>query len=346
MPRRRQQPNFTQLTPFERGRILGQRERGASYRAIAAAVGRSVATVLAAWRAWSEGGLTQRARGTGPSRRTTPRQDRLLQLMALRDRQRSTRSVADAWLATVGRPIQLRTVYHRLRLMGLTSYRPRLVLPLAPQHRRQRLDWSNERRNWGDEWHHIAFSDESRFCLGGHDGRGRVRRRRGERRHLAFAVERHVHRTIGLMVWGAIAFGSKSPLIVIRGTMTAVRYVDVVLRPVVLPYVRGIEEGVFQQDNARPHIARTSMRFLEEERIPTLPWPPRSPDLSPIEKVWDWMGIHIQNLPQPPSTLDELRHAVEDAWDAVPLEYINNQIDSIPRRLQECIRLRGGPTYY
>ncbi|RZC39474.1 DDE 3 domain containing protein, partial [Asbolus verrucosus] len=96
-----------------------------------------------------------------------------------------------------------------------------------------------------------------------------------ECRNLACAIERHIHHTIGIMVWGAIAHGSTFPLHVVRGTMTAVRYVSEVLRPIVVPYVRGIEGGVFQQDNARPQIARTSLIFLEKQHIEVLPWPPQ-----------------------------------------------------------------------
>lgn len=52
-----------------------------------------------------------------------------------------------------------------------------------------------------------------KFCLGAHDGRRRVRRRRGEGRDTEFTVERHVLRTVGVMVWGAVAYGSRSPLV-------------------------------------------------------------------------------------------------------------------------------------
>jgi transposase len=51
--------------------------------------------------------------------------------------------------------------------------------------------------------------------------------------------------------------------------------------------VRSIEEGIFQEDDPSPHITQASWAFLEEEEIELLPWPPGSPDLSPIEKVWD-----------------------------------------------------------
>jgi hypothetical protein len=83
------------------------------------------------------------------------------------------------------------------------SYRPHFVLPLTAAHKRQRLEWCQERLQWDEEWHQVVFSDESRFCLGMNDDRIRVRRRRGERRHPQFFVERHVNQTVGVMVWGA-----------------------------------------------------------------------------------------------------------------------------------------------
>ncbi|GFT32090.1 uncharacterized protein TNCV_3468961 [Trichonephila clavipes] len=84
---------------------------------------------------------------------------------------------------------------------------------------------------------------------------------------------------------GAIAYDSRSTLIVMRGTLTGQRYVDDILRPHVGPFLNGLPGAIFQQDNARPHTARVSQDFLRH--FQTLPCPARSPDLSPLEHVWD-----------------------------------------------------------
>lgn len=235
MPRVRRRENFLQLSKFDSGQIVGLREAGLSFREIATRMHRSVNTVVVCCRVWNQEGRTRRARGTGRVRRTAPLQDRRLRLLALRDRFMSTRSIADQWFAEHGRPITMRTVYRRIRSFGITSYRPQFVLPLTPRHRSDRLAWCRERLNWDYEWNTIVFSDESRFSLGMHDGRARVRRRRGERRDPQFFGERHVHHTVGIMVWGAITYGSRSPLVFIRGNMTAVRYIQEVVEPHVLP---------------------------------------------------------------------------------------------------------------
>ncbi|UYV62899.1 hypothetical protein LAZ67_2002358 [Cordylochernes scorpioides] len=233
------------------------------------------------------------------------------------------------------------TISCRLVANGLHSCRPLRRLPLTPPNRRQRLEWCRARSTWMTEWHRVVFSDESRFCLSSDSRRVRVWRRRGERSNPAAIVERPTVRQRGIMVWGAIAYDSRSPLLRIQGTMTAQRYVDDVLRPVTLPYLQGVPNALYQQDNARPHTARISQQALQDVQM--LPWPPYSPDLSPIEHVWDIIGRRLHALPQPRSE-DELWQMVEREWRAIPQDAIRTLIDSLPRRVAACIAVRGGPT--
>ncbi|UYV70417.1 hypothetical protein LAZ67_7002938 [Cordylochernes scorpioides] len=199
--------------------------------------------------------------------------------------------------------ISTSTISRRLVANGLHSCRPLSRLPLIPPNRRQRLEWCRARSTWMTEWHRVVFSDESRFCLSSDSRRVRVWRRRGERSNPAAIVERPTVRQRGIMVWGAIVYDSRSPLLRIQGTMTAQRYVDDVLRPVTLPYLQGVPNALYQQDNARPHTARISQQALQDVQM--LPLPPYSPDLSPIEHVWDIIGRRLHALPQPRSE-DEL----------------------------------------
>ena len=81
------------------------------------------------------------------------------------------------------------------------------------------------------------------------------------------------------MVWGGISHGVKTPLVVIQGNLTAVRYRDQVLMPHVLPLVNA-HNLTFQHDNARPHVARVCRDFLNQNNVQVLDWPPYSPDLN------------------------------------------------------------------
>ncbi|RZC43173.1 hypothetical protein BDFB_003702 [Asbolus verrucosus] len=91
------------------------------------------------------------------------------------------------------------SVYRGIRSFGLHSYLPHLTPPLTREHRLQRLQRCSDRNHWDHEWNSVIFSDESRFCLGTHDGRRWIRRRGSERRTLQHSMEHHVACTVGLM---------------------------------------------------------------------------------------------------------------------------------------------------
>ncbi|GFU67785.1 transposable element Tcb1 transposase [Trichonephila clavipes] len=94
----------------------------------------------------------------------------------------------------------------------------------------------------------------------------------------------------GIMVWGGIGYHSHNPLVRIAGTSNSQRYISEVLESVVLPYLQGLATSIFQQDNARPHVARIAQRFFVNHQVELLPWPARSPDLSQIEKMWSMVA--------------------------------------------------------
>ncbi|GFX47014.1 transposable element Tcb2 transposase [Trichonephila clavipes] len=84
--------------------------------------------------------------------------------------------------------------------------------------------WCLARRNWtATEWKQVIVSDESRFNLSSDGNRVRVWIPRGERLNPAFDLQQHTTPTAGVMLWGAIAYNIISPLVLIRGTMTAQR---------------------------------------------------------------------------------------------------------------------------
>lgn len=346
MPRRKTRASFEHVSEFDRGRIVAYRDCGLSFREIGHRVGRSQATVMRICNRWMQEGTTDRQQRLQPPRRTTPREDRHIVRMAMVERTATSAAISQGIQCVTQQSVSARTIRRRLQYSGLSARRPLLRLPLTLNHRRFRLQWCSERRRWTSEWHDIVFSDESRFCLQYHDGRIRVWRHRGERLLNCCVMHRHTGPAPGVMVWGGIGFTSRTPLVRITGTLTSQRYISEVLQPVLLPYLQGLPAATFQQDNARPHIARNVQAFFLAHHIALLPWPACSPDLSPIEHVWSVIGERLARHDAPACTPDELWLRVEAAWAAIPQQQIQSLFYSMPRRVAAVIDSRGGNTHY
>ncbi|GFW60684.1 transposable element Tc1 transposase [Trichonephila clavipes] len=251
MPDKRARRHFSQLSEFERGLIIGMKTAGWSTRHVAVQVDRSECAVRNCWEQWTREGTHVRKTGSGATRKTTRREDRRIVRQALVD-PTVTRSTIRA---DVGVAIVPQTISRHPAEANLKSKRPFRALLLTPKHRQLRLQWCQARTMWNvTDWQKVVFSDESRFVLGTDDNRVRV--------------------------WRRPAYDSRSTLIVMRGSLKDQRYIDDILRPHVGPFLNDLPGAIFQQDNARRHTARVAQDFLRH--FQTLPWPARSPDLSPL----------------------------------------------------------------
>ncbi|GFV24583.1 transposable element Tcb2 transposase [Trichonephila clavipes] len=94
------------------------------------------------------------------------------------------------------------------------------------------------------------------------------------------------------------------------------------------------------QDNARPHTAKVSQDCLRT--VTTLPWPSRSPDLSPMEHIWDHLGRRVEH----PTSLSELEARLQQIWNQMSQDIIQKLYASMPNRIASCNCSRGGSTGY
>ncbi|GFY03579.1 transposable element Tcb2 transposase [Trichonephila clavipes] len=82
------------------------------------------------------------------------------------------------------------------------------------------------------------------------------------------------------------------------------------------------------------------------EGIQRLVWPARSPDLNPIENVWDALGRQVAGQNYPPTDKNTLIRALTEEWDKLPQQLLDNVVQSMVRRVEYCITLYGGHIPY
>ncbi|GFX65399.1 transposable element Tcb1 transposase [Trichonephila clavipes] len=172
------------------------------------------------------------------------------------------------------------------RVVGLYARRPIVCVRLTSRHRRDHREWATEHVNWRrNEWSNVLFSDESRFSVQPDNRRIFIWRGCSSRNNPAFVDE-------------SVRFGGGGVL------------VDEILRPIVVPYAAAIgDDFILMDDNCRPHRANLVEDFLFEEVIVEMEWLACSPDMNPVEHVWDALGRRVADRQQPPQTLQELERA-------------------------------------
>lgn len=189
------------------------------------------------------------------------------------------------------------------------------------------------------------WSDESRFTLDFNDGRIRVHRLPGERFAECCVKEHDRYGGGSVMIWAAMWFGGRTAAVKISGTLNGERYKNII-QTIVVPTASS-QDLTFQDDNATPHRASTVRQTLEAAGVTTLPWPSRSPDLSPIEHAWDNLGRKVRDsYALPPTNLTELAERLLYQWSELEQSELDTLCDSMPRRLTSCIQAKGGHTKY
>ncbi|GBN94940.1 Transposable element Tcb1 transposase [Araneus ventricosus] len=214
------------------------------------------------------------------------------------------------------------------------------MLFVSPAHVRVWLHWAREHCSWTPEQcGHALFTDESRFNIQNDYRIAMIWREPGTRYWAPNVVERDNYRGGGLLVWAGIATNDRTDLYMFAGgSVTAVRYRDEILHPLVRTFIAAMgTEAIFIDDNARPHRARLVRSNLKVENIPQIAWPARSPDPNPIEHVWFMLGRRTAGRSVPLGTLHELQQALLQEWASLPQQAINDTIASLPRRCQACI---------
>lgn len=324
-------------------------EAGHSQRSVASQIGCSRTAIQNLWNRYQETGSVSRRRGSGRVRATTAQEDRYVRLCARRDRNVTARVLQNQLRRATGTIISDQTIRNRLHEDEQHSRRPVLRTKLTGRHRANRLRFARQHAEWGtEEWCKVLFTDECKVKFFSDDKRVRVWRRKGERFSDPCIHERDRYGGPNVMVWGGISLRGKTDLVFLNeGTVTSLSYIERIVRPYVIPFAQQAVDGfILIQDNARPHTARATLSVLEEANIQVMAWPANSPDLNPIEHIWDQLKRRVRAAEEDVHNQQQLIELLKRCWEDIPEENIRHVIRTMPSRLRECISKRGGHTRY
>lgn len=278
----------------------------------------------------------------GRPRKTTTREDKLIIRKVQKDPFISARSLR----SELSLSVSLRTIQRRTVEGGFPAYRSAKKPLISIKNRRARLEFAKAHINWTiSKWRTILFSDESKFNIKNSDGLKLVRRPKGQRLNPRYSKGSVKHGGGSVMVWGCVSGNGVGPIHRINGIMDRFVYKDI-LQTIMLPHAE--EEmplsWIYQQDNDPKHTAKCVKEWFVANKIEVLQWPAQSPDLNPIENLWEIVDRKIER--ENCKNKDSLFVQVERAWESISIDVLNNLIESMPRRCAAVLKNKGFATKY
>ena len=151
------------------------------------------------------------------------------------------------------------------------------------------------------------------------------------------------------MLWGCMTWEGVGMACKIDGKMDADLYVQILgdeLQQTLVDYGLSHEDIIFQQDNDPKHTSRKAREWFEEHGFEMMVWPAQSPDLNPIEHLWFLLKRRLAEYSEPLKGVLEHWERIQEEWYKIGVEECQKLIESMPRRVQEVIKAKGGYTSY
>jgi hypothetical protein len=242
-----------------------------------------------------------------------------------------------------------RTIDRRLQEANLFGRVARHKKQLRAEEIRKRLSFAEGYKHMTDEdWMKIMFADEKKFKGEGFMGQVWVRRPKGEANNTAYCVQKLPH-PVKLNVWGCFCGRGLGYCYIFNENMNGKLLKKILgshlIESAHLHYEQDPPElWHLLQDNDPKHKSVLVRTWLFNHGISMLDFPPYSPDLNPIENLWNDLARRVEA--RPACTIHELQDVIAEEWEATPVSFLETLARSMPKRCQAVIDAKGQYTNY
>lgn len=240
------------------------------------------------------------------------------------------------------------TVRRALRKFGFVARIKKKKPFLTAEHKKKRLAFAQKYKTWTtDDWKNVIFSDETKFNIKNSDGK-----------------EYYWTKTPGIiskdsvkptwkygggkvLVWGCMTWNGVGFFCKIKGKMNAELYKSILedqLEQTINYYQVSRETLTFQHDNDPKHTSTLVKNYLSDRDFQVMEWPSQSPDLNPIEHLWDHYDRLLKSSGRLISTVQEMEDQLEDLFQEPLKDVCRKLISTMPERIHDVIKARGGHT--
>jgi hypothetical protein len=227
------------------------------------------------------------------------------------------------------------------------------------------MQWCSRRQHWlVGEWRKRVWTDECKIEYDPNPGGHKVRYHPGEQLN-----EKHLKPTFKsgrtmIQVWGAFQYGSRCNLVLVRKRnaserttptdklgMNTKQFCEEIIESNLAHYWQSLEDpedSYLIEDNLKVHQNKLSKEYRAAYGIKKDDWPAGSPDLNPIENAWRMLKSALKkrwsSRERRPHSAHELFIAAQEEWEALSQSKLDKLVDSLPSRVEACLKANGGHT--
>lgn len=244
------------------------------------------------------------------------------------------------------------TIRNRLKEKGLKCRVPARKPFLNDRHRQLRYTFARSHLHWSiDKWNTVVFSDEKIFRSSSRGALRVYRPKHGSDRYDdKYLVHSSNPASVGtprftICVWMAFGGSVRRLHRVEQKTLNSEYYTTRILSSIEDELCE--ENLIFMQDLSSIHTSKLTKQWLAQRNIAVMDdWPPKGPDMNPVENVWAELVRRVEKLKKGFRNRDELWDDILQAFQDLPDSYFQNLISSMPRRVRTVASKHGGWSKY
>lgn len=327
--------------------VIIQHEKGETYKKIAELLNMKPNTVGDIVRRYKNEGRIEPKKQLGQPKKLTAKEERLIVRKIKANPRLSAPKIVEEVRIECKKQISASTIRRTIKAYGYNGRVARKKPFINMRNRKIRVNFAKEHKNKDASWwDDVIFADESKFNLFGSDRRVMVWRKPNEElkgKNLKPTVK---HGGGHVMVWGCISAKGMGNLVFIDGIMNKEQYLRILRENLRQSAERmGVLRSFkFYQDNDPKHKAHVVREWLLYNCPKVIQTPAQSPDLNPIENLWDELDRRVRE--NPVTSISGLKIRLQEEWNKISVEYLSKIIKNMPQRLQGVISNQGYPTKY